>query len=205
MAVDRDFSQMAELASRFGVQAQAYRQQWANWLGLGSGGGILALLSFAANLPDPDYALHHLAPGIAAFTVGLISAAPNLLLAAAEATAAEEHFASAATRESMREAIDRMPQQFAAPASLADKLNAPRNKLITEHDSQHAKAERAWTVRQRWRLAVRVATAISAAAFILGVAFPLSAVLNGTKFAPEVQATAVKSTTAASIKASSAR
>ncbi|WP_176592548.1 hypothetical protein [Sphingobium sp. EM0848] len=39
---------------------------------------MVALLSFAANLPDPDYALHRLAPGIAAFTVGLIAAAPNL-------------------------------------------------------------------------------------------------------------------------------
>jgi len=145
---------------------------------------MVALLSFAANLPDPDYALHRLAPGIAAFTVGLIAAAPNLLFAAAEATAAEVHFASAATRESMHEAIQKMPEQIASPRSLADRLNAPRNRLIAEHDDQHANAERAWTMRQRWRWTVRATTTVSALAFIFGVAFPLSAVLTGTKFAP---------------------
>ena len=183
MSINRDYSQTADLVASFRAQSQAYRQQWANWLGLGSGGGMLALLSFAANLPDPDYALQQLAPGIAAFTIGLIAAAPNLLFAAGEAATAGAHFASAATRESIGEALRQMPQHFAAPQALSDQLNAPRNRLLEEQASHNESAERSWILRQRWRWAVRVTTFISATAFIAGVVFPLSAVLTGTRFA----------------------
>lgn len=175
-----------ELVSSFRNQSDAYRQQWANWLGLGSAGGILAILSFAANLPDPDYALRNLAPGLAAFTFGTITAAPSLLFRAFEASAASEHFASSANRDSLRNAIDKLPIIIASPQSIADNLNMERNNLISMHDQENKIAKIRWRTKMRWRWAKYITTGFSAIGFLIGATFPLSLVFFDTKIVPIV-------------------
>lgn len=184
MADRRDISQVHQLIAGLRAQSVAYRQQLANWLGLGSAGGTVALLTFAAALPDPDYALHILTPSLAAFIVGLIAAAPNLLLAAIEAESAEGHFAHASNRDGLVDAINAKPEIIAAPKEMADRLNAPRNALIIEYNDYNAKAEKSWAERLRWRWAIRITTAIAAAGFIIGVGAPLVTILMGTHFVP---------------------
>ena len=186
MRISRNFSNVAELTASLEAQSHAYRQQWANWLGVGSAGGLLALLSFAANLPDPDYALSILKPGLAAFTLGLVAAAPGLLLSAMEASAAGSHHAHAANREQVADALNRLPQIVSSPQRIADDLNAPRTKLAAEYERLDHSAEAAWTARTRWRWAANITAAISALSFTCGVAFPLAAVLSGTKFVPQI-------------------
>lgn len=189
MANKHDISQVHQLIAGLRAQSVAYRQQLANWLGLGSAGGTVALLTFAAALPDPDYALQVLAPSLTAFIVGLIAAAPNLLLAAIEAESAEGYFAHAANRDGLTDAIDAKPEIIAAPKEMADRLNAPRNALIVQYNEYNAKAEKSWTDRLRWRLAIRITTGIAAVGFIVGVGAPLVTILTGTHFVP---ASAVK-------------
>lgn len=179
-----DISQVHQLIAGLRSQSVAYRQQLANWLGLGSAGGTVALLTFAAALPDPDYALQVLAPSLTAFIVGLIAAAPNLLLAAIEAEAAEGYFAHAANRDGLTDAIDAKPEIIAAPKELADRLNASRNALIVQYNDYNAKAEKSWSDRLRWRLAIRITTAVAAIGFIVGVGAPLVTILTGTHFVP---------------------
>lgn len=173
-----------ELVNGFETQSHQYRRQWTNWLGIGSAGGILALLSFAAQLPEPDFALRILGPGLAAFTVGVVTAAPNLLFAAFESSAAASHIADAANRDNIKTEIDKIPEAIASPPELADRMNAPRNRLIAEHDDYHVRAEAEWSKRTRWRWAMRITSSISACAFMVGISFPLYAVLTGTNFVP---------------------
>lgn len=182
--MSRDGINVTELVRGFETQSHTYRRQWTNWLGIGSAGGILALLSFAAQLPDPDFALRIMGPGLVAFTLGVITAAPNLLFAAYETSSAAGHFASAANRDSLKDAIDGIPENIASPNELAERSNAPRNRLIIDHDDYHRQAEAEWSVRTRWRWAMRITSTISASAFLFGISFPLYAILSGTGFVP---------------------
>lgn len=171
--VDVDDSQAKDLVASLRQEASAAARQWATWLGVGSGGGVIALLSFIANLPDPDRALSLLSPALASFILAIIFAAPSILILAAELQSASIHFAAAHNRDSMRRAVAKMPLAIASPPSLADDMNRERNHLSGRADREHEEAQSAWTVRMRWRYLRRLCMALSAIGFVCGAGYPM--------------------------------
>ena len=179
-----DRSEIAQLVRDLRVEAVGYNRQWLNWLGVASGGGAVALLSFSANLPDPDYALRALLPALAAFAAGICFAGLAVLTASLRVGASERHHGAAFTRDELGDAIRSVPVMVSAPRRLADEHNAPRAAMIGQHDERHGEAELAWTRHVRWRWLNRLCLAVSAACFVAGLCAPLLRMATGGSFAP---------------------
>ncbi len=179
-----DRSEIKQLVRDLRSESVGYNRQWLNWLGVASGGGAVALLSFAANLPDPDYAIRALLPGLSAFAAGVCLAGLAVLTAARRVGAAEVHHGAAFTRDELGDAIRAAPEMISAPRSIAESHNAPRDKMIAEHDAHHALAETAWTAHLRWKSLNRAFLTLSVLAFVIGLAAPLVHIACGGSFAP---------------------
>ena len=180
--VDIDDSQTKELVGLLRSEADQAFRQWTTWLGLGSGGGALAILSFAAALPDPDRALFLLAPSLAAFMLGVIAAGPSVFLLGAELLAAATHFAAAHSRDSIQRAVAQMPFAVASPKSMADRMNAPRDKLNKQGLEEHGIAEQVWKEKSKLRIARRILTTVSAVSFVVGASYPLILIVQKVPF-----------------------
>lgn len=178
-------SNVGELVAGFQQEAAQARRQWANWLGVGSGGGVVALLSFAANLPNPDHALSILSPALAAFVLAIISAAPALLMYAEEHQSAAEHYAAAHNRDALRADAAAQPEWITAPRSMGDGLNAGRNLKLTQADEENEYAEAVWKRRVRWKWTRRVTMGFSALCFIIGASYPLWLITSEQSFSAE--------------------
>ena len=75
MAVQElDAENTRQLVQHFRTEAAVYQRQWTLSLGIGCGGAAIALISLAANLPDPNYAFRLFAPSLWVFLVGIVSA-----------------------------------------------------------------------------------------------------------------------------------
>jgi len=182
--IQEDHSPSIELVASLRNEAATASRQWATWLGVGAGGGVVALLSFAANLPDPDRALGLLAPAIAAFVAAIILAAPSILVLATELQHAAHHYASVHNRNSLNEVVKRLPLIIAAPQSLADEANRERNHYSARAERELQAAETAWTWRVRWKWVRRGLMSLSAACFLIGALYPLYLVQRQVPFAP---------------------
>jgi hypothetical protein len=189
VSVDR--SELKQLVRDLRAEATAYNRQWHVWLSLASGGGAVAILSFAANLPDPDYALRALLPTLSAFAAGVFFSGLALFAAARRIAAAESHHAAAFTRDELGDAIPLIPMMISSPQKVAEEHNAPRDKLITQHDEQHQRAEAEWRTHTRWKFANRLFLGLAISAFMAGIILPLAHVSSGRGFAPTPHATSV--------------
>lgn len=157
------------------------------WLGLGSAGGVVALLSFTANLPDPDLALQRLWPSLALFSAALLLAGLSLLVSYLNQTALAEHYASASNRDRLNEKIATIPEVISAPRHIAESMNRPRDKAIKQSREFHNDAERAWLFVSVWRWTRRSLVALSSVCFALGVTYPLYLVQSGTRLTPPTE------------------
>jgi hypothetical protein len=175
-----------QLVTELRQEAAAYRRQWILWLGVGGAGGMVALLSFAANLPDPDYALRTLWPSLAAFALSIITAGPSLLLSSLKSSAAAGHYASASNRDRFNQKIGGMAQMFSAPQRMADEFNASRNEAIEQSKQFHERAEWAWRQRAIWTILRNTCIVVSSLSFVFGTAYPLYIIAKGMDLAPRV-------------------
>lgn len=157
-------------------ESEAYRKQLHIWLGAGSAGGAISMVSLAANLPDPAHVFRILQPSLWSFLIGVVAAGSSLLFLALRADAFGDHFASSYNRDQVNEAIKAIPQVIASPKRLADEANQNRNSLIERSHKEHEQAERAWTRAQRYSTAWAASLTASAIAFVWGFAWPLAQV-----------------------------
>jgi hypothetical protein len=179
-----DRSEIKQLVRDLRAEATNYNRQWLSWLGLASGGGAVALLSFAANLPNPDFALRALLLPLTAFAGGVCFAGLAVLSAAQRTKFSEVHHGAAFTRDELADAVNATPVMFSAPQSIADEQNKPRDKLVTMHDEQHELVEVAWTSQMRWSRAHFVFIAMSTGCFVVGLVSPLVFIALGGHFSP---------------------
>ncbi len=177
-----DRSEINQLVRDLRSESMTYNRQWLSWLGLASGGGAVALLSFAANLPDPDIALHALLPALFAFAAGVCFAGLAVLSAALRSKFSEIHHGAACNRDAFGDAVEDSPMIFSSPPSIAEKHNKPREDLIKMHDEQHKLAEDAWVSQVRWRRAHLTFISLSAVCFVVGLIAPLVFISLGGHF-----------------------
>ena len=180
--VQSNKSETLQLIRDYRTEAAAYSRQWANWVGIASGSGAVALLSFAANLPNPDFALAVLLPALAAFVSGVCFAGVGVAVASLRVSALGEHHVSALNREVLEQSLRTTAEMISSPAILAERHNAPRNSLIGKHDSEHKRAEVAWTYHVRWKWTQRICLLLAAMSFLLGTVLPLIVIWQGGSF-----------------------
>jgi len=184
--VNIDRSDDIRVISELTEASRSYQRQFVLWLGIGSGGGIAALLSFAANLPDPDNALQALLPSLTAFAVGVVFAASTVLFLGLRDSAGAFHHSEAHNREETGKAIREMPEFLASHQKVADEMNCGRNKLMAQNRAAHERAEQAWTVRQRWHIAYCFCAILSTSGFIVGMSWPIVFIGTGGHFSVHV-------------------
>ncbi|TPE59417.1 hypothetical protein FJQ54_13045 [Sandaracinobacter neustonicus] len=182
--VTNDRSEIAHLIRDLRSEAASYNRQWHVWLGLASGGGAVAILSFAANLPDPDFALRRLLPTLVAFTSGIVFSGFALFAASRRISSLEGHHAAAFTRGELDDAIKKIPIMMSAPASLAYEHNAARNRLTKEREQSHQEAEAEWKFHLKWKAASRLFIGLAVVGFVAGLVLPLVHIGTGGNFAP---------------------
>ena len=180
----REKTNVADLVTSFHQEAAHARRVWVNWLGVGSGGGIIALLSFAANLPDPDHALRLLAPALAAFILAIVMAALALLSQAEEHASAASYYAEEHNSIERRAAAKAVPQFLASPPALAKRMNAQRDSQLKEAKEHHKTAESESKRRVCWQWLRRLLMLGSASSFVIGASYPLYLVWAGFGLAP---------------------
>jgi hypothetical protein len=164
--------------------SDAYWRHFNLWLGGGSAGGIVAILSFAANLPNPDFALRSLLPSLCAFLVGVVAAGSSLLFIANRESAAAWHFTNAFNRTQLENAIRQMPEAFSSPERIASEMNAGRNKMITQNLAAHNEAEKAWKLRHRWNWGYWICILLASVGFLTGASWPIWYILFNGKLVP---------------------
>ncbi|HTK34930.1 MAG TPA: hypothetical protein VL358_06530 [Caulobacteraceae bacterium] len=177
--VEFDHSDTKRVVQELNQDSYEYARRFVLWLGVGSGGGAVAILSFSAQLPNPDYALRALLPSLAMFSVGVMTAAGSMMAASRRQAAGAEHFASAFNRGQLGEALRKTPEWFASAQRVADEMNTGRNRVIEKHDREHADAENAWKRRARWDRVFQVCVAVSSLAFVGGISWPLGLIELG--------------------------
>lgn len=179
-----DHANALTLVTEFRKESAAYLRQWVLWLGLGSGGGAVAMLSLAANLPDPGYAFELLLPSFWSFTVGMSTAGLGLYLASLRDQQSAEHFASAHNRDALCQLAGTMSEIISSPRSIADKANRERNSVLERVEKADLLAETAWVKRSRYSLYANLLFAVSNLAFLVGIVWPLSFVSFGGSLVP---------------------
>jgi zinc transporter ZupT len=184
VAVADQSENLAELVKEKNTESAAYLRQLVVWLGVGSGAGAIAMASWAAHLPNPDYAFHFLLPSLWSFLVGVMLAGVSPWVLSKKLQAEAEHFADAHNRHQIHSAIEQIPEFISAPQHLADTANVARNELIKSHDKFHAEAEKAWNAKVCWGSLWLTCTVISFSAFIFGFAWPLIQLSAGKTLVP---------------------
>ena len=179
-----DAENTRQLVQHFRAEAATYRRQWTLSLGIGCGGAAIAMISLAANLPDPDFAFRLFAPSLWVFLAGIIAAAASLPIAALRSESIGVHFSEAFNREQAHAAARQIPEMISSPKSMAERMNAPRDALIKQGNQAHDRAERAWRERDRWNMVLVALLAMSAAAFVAGVSLPLVHISKGGSLTP---------------------
>lgn len=179
-----DAEDTRQLVQHFRAEAATYQRQWTLSLGIGCGGAAIALISLAANLPDPNFAFRLFAPSLWIFLAGIASAAASLPVAALRLTSVAVHFSEAFNREEFQAATRAMPEFITAPQSLGEEMNASRDELIMKGNRAHDLAEDAWRMRDFWGGVLVTLLGLSAAAFLVGVALPLVHISHGGLLAP---------------------
>jgi hypothetical protein len=182
--VEIDHSDTLRVVTELTSSSSTYARHFTLWLGLGSAGGAVAMLSFVADLPDPDYALRALLPAFGAFALGVVAAASSVLMAARRDNAGAEHYGRAYNRDQLNAIIKQTREWLSSVPAQAERMNAGRNSLVTDSKAQHEQAERAWRSRTVWSWSYRVCTGISALAFIVGITWPLTFVATGQSLKP---------------------
>lgn len=166
-------------------ESEAYLRQLHVWLGVGSAGGAISMVSLAASLPDPAYVFRFLQPSLWCFLVGVVSAGSSVFFLSLRADAIGNHVANAHNRDQLNEAIKATPEMLSSPRRIADEANHARNALIERSSKEHNRSEKAWAVQQRYSYAWGASLAISALSFVLGFAWPLVQVsFLGWSFSP---------------------
>lgn len=181
---EMDAENTRQLVQHFRAEAATYRRQWTLSLGIGCGGAAIAMISLAANLPNPDFAFRLFAPSLWIFLVGIASAAASLPIAAFRSESIGVHFSEAFNREQAHAAARQIPEVFSSPKSMAERMNAPRDAFIKQGNHAHDHAENAWRDRDRWNVALVALLALSAFAFVLGVSLPLIHISTGGALTP---------------------
>lgn len=180
--VNVDHSDGIRVIAELTEASRSYQRQFVLWLGVGSGGGAAALLSFAANLPDPDFALKALLPSLAAFAVGVVFAAATVLFLGFRDSEGAYHHSEAHNRAETGKAIAATPQWFASHQNVADGLNRGRDKLVADNRFAHESAESAWRARQRWHAAYCFCAVLSTVGFVGGIIWPITYIATGNHF-----------------------
>jgi hypothetical protein len=184
-----DYSDLARAAQAAETQGANYRDQWLRWMVLCSAGGIAVLLTQASQLCSPEYALRALAVSYAGFAVGMLCSWLAFGCRAQESTEFAHHLSSAHNREQAREAANKLPIVFSAPASMSSGMNARRDGLVAQCNTHHNRAEAAWLLVMRWRRFGRVLTVVASLAIVCGIAWVPGYVLYGGRLTPENCAT----------------
>jgi hypothetical protein len=92
------------------TEAAGYRKRWAKSLGIGCGGAAIALVSLAANLPDPNYAFRLFAPSLWLFLIGVIFSTASLLSTAQHLESAGTHYDAAFNRDQYHSSARKLPE-----------------------------------------------------------------------------------------------
>jgi hypothetical protein len=182
--VKSDTSDTIRVVAELTASSGSYARQFILWLGIGSAGGAVALLTLAANLPAPDHALRALLPSLAAFVLGVICAAASLLFASLRDGAGAHHHGQAHNRDQLNDALAATPQFFSSSARQEEQLNAARNRMVEQNRRFHEQGEAAWSRRQGWRAAFGLSVTIAACAFVAGVSWPIVLIASGGRLAP---------------------
>ena len=180
--VQIDNSDALRVVTELTAASSSYQRHFVLWLGVGSAGGSVALLSFAANLPDPDFALRALLPALVGFAIGVALAAATVLFFALREGAAASHHGEAYNRDELARAIRSMPEVFSSPRRIADEMNDGRDKLIERNRRAHERAEFSWSRRNRWHIAYLACAVISTSGFLFGMGWPIGYVAAGGQF-----------------------
>jgi hypothetical protein len=180
-----DYSDLARAARAAEEQSNDYGKQWLLWMVLCSAGGIGMLLVQASQLCSPEYALRALAISYVGFAVGMAFSWSAFGCKARESAALADHLASAYNREQFKEAADKIPTFITAPASMAKRMNAPKDALIAQCNSHHERAESAWSSVVRWRQARQILTIVAGLAIVVAIAWVLAYVSFGGRLTPE--------------------
>jgi hypothetical protein len=186
-----DHSDALRVVTELTNSSSTYARHFTLWLGLGSAGGAVAMLSFVADLPDPDYALRTLLPAFGAFALGVVAAAVSVLMAARRDSAGAEHHGRAHNREELNAAIGKTRLWISSAPAQAERMNAGRNSLIADSKIQHEHAEKAWRERTAWSWGYRICTGMSALAFVAGITWPLTLVATGGSLKPPPKPAAI--------------
>lgn len=169
-----DISDMQRIVQSKNVESEAYKKQLHIWLGVGSAGGAISLVSLATNLPDPSYAIAFFQLSLWSFLVGVVGAGASLLFLSLYAASLGEHYAAVHNREQLNAAINATPVMISSPPRLADEANKGRDVMIGRSQKEHNQAERAWKFSRWYKGAWATSLAVSALAFIVGFAWPLT-------------------------------
>jgi zinc transporter ZupT len=168
-----DTSDALRIVQNTSVESTVLLRQLHVWLGLGSAGGAVALVSLSTNLPDPALALRFFLPSLWSFLLGVIAAGASIFFLALRGEAFGQHYAAAHNRSALNDHIGTIPEVISSPARIANEANRKRDQLIERSKSEHGLAELAWKVQRRYRLAWAICLALSATSFVAGFAWPL--------------------------------
>ena len=172
-----DFSQTKQLVAAFQAQASIAKQQWITWLGVGSGAGVITLLSFATNLPDPDFALWRLLPAILSFVFAVMLAAVTILLRSWELDAAAAHFAAAHNRDDIQQELGNSSTVAVHSTNTLRRKISEREHYEKIRDAEHKEAELEWKRREGFKKAQFATTSLSVLGFLFGAIYPISLIL----------------------------
>jgi hypothetical protein len=185
--VNVDHSDDIRVIAELTEASRSYQRQFVLWLGIGSGSGIAALLSFAANLPDPDFALKALLPSLTAFAIGVVCAAATVFFLGLRDSEGAYHHSEAHNRAETGRAISAIPLVLASHKNVADEMNRGRDKFVADNRKAHEAAEAAWRSRQHWHMAYCFCAVLSTAGFVAGAVWPIAYIASGSHFVPASQ------------------
>ncbi|WAC49517.1 hypothetical protein OVA03_06335 [Asticcacaulis sp. SL142] len=157
----------------------AYSRQWHIWLGLGSAGGAISMVSLSASLPNINVAIQFFLPSLWMFLFGVIFSAASLLALVRKARGAEIHYGTAKLLDENKMKLLQLMQINGGHIN----PDHPEFMILDAKIKNGDKiANKSWKTRNRWNFASTIFQSMSALLFVLGFLWPLSALSLGHVF-----------------------
>lgn len=163
--------------------SRVYLRQSINWLGLGSAGALVALLSFSANLDQPDHALHTLLPAMVVLIISIILCGIIQYMAVFENLSAESHYNRAGRRDSAKVTARRLLAE--TDPETAKSRDDEAKILYGEASRLHQAAQADWKKYSRLQVWRKRCLAFAGAGFVIGIGYPLLLVGLNVRLQPD--------------------
>lgn len=155
------------------IESKSLLKQFHIWLVIGASGGAVTMFTLAVGSNNPDHILKFFQWSLWSFLLSTVFSSTSVLLLSFKLSSFAEYLASASNRDSLDDAIRKIPEIISSPQRIADEGNIERDWLKDQRESEDKEADSAYRKFEIYKFLWAFFLIISGIFFVIGFSAPL--------------------------------